>query len=89
MADNQTDKICGKTEDKRRVGKRLIGIKEAAGYLDISVNTLYTWVSQKRIPYVKIGRLVKFDLEALDRFIESNVVEENTDWPFRTSGGGG
>lgn len=63
--------------------KRLVGIKEAAKYMDISVNTLYTWVSQKRIPYVKIGRLVKFDLEALNRFIESSVVEENKNWPFR------
>lgn len=65
------------------MSRRLIGIKEAAEYLDISVNTLYTWVSQKRIPYVKIGRLVKFDLEFLNRFIESNVIEENTDWPFK------
>jgi excisionase family DNA binding protein len=64
------------------MGKRLVGIKEAAEYLDISVNTLYTWVSQKRIPYVKMGRLVKFDLETLDRFISSNAVEENKNWPF-------
>lgn len=86
MADNQTNNISGKTENKRRYGRRLIGIKEAARYLDISTNTLYTWVSQKRIPHVKIGRLVKFDLETLDRFIESNVIGENQDWPFRTSG---
>ncbi len=55
--------------------KRLITIKEASEYLGISVNTLYSWVSQKKIDYVKIGRLTKFDLRVLDRFIDNNSVE--------------
>ena len=55
--------------------KRLITIKEASEYLGISVNTLYSWVSQKRIDYVKIGRLTKFDLRVIDKFIENNSVE--------------
>ncbi|MHC4277725.1 MAG: helix-turn-helix domain-containing protein [Planctomycetota bacterium] len=65
--------------------KRLIGIKEAAKYLDVSVNTLYTWASQKRIGHVKVGRLVKFDLEVLNQYIKSNTIAENSDWPFRGS----
>ncbi len=55
--------------------KRLITIKEASGYLGISVNTLYSWVSQKKIDYVKMGRLTKFDLRVIDKFIENNSVE--------------
>ena len=55
--------------------KRLITIKEASEYLGISVNTLYSWVSQKKIDYVKIGRLTKFDLRVLDRYIDNNTVE--------------
>jgi excisionase family DNA binding protein len=55
--------------------KRLITIKEASEYLGISVNTLYSWVSQKKIDYVKIGRLTKFDLKVIDKFIENNSVE--------------
>jgi excisionase family DNA binding protein len=55
--------------------KRLITIKEASEYLGISVNTLYSWVSQKKIDYVKIGRLTKFDLRVIDKFIENNSVE--------------
>jgi excisionase family DNA binding protein len=42
--------------------KRLIDIKELSEYIGISINTLYGWVSQKKIPYCKIGRLTKFDL---------------------------
>ncbi len=55
--------------------KRLITIKEASEYLGISVNTLYSWVSQKKIDYVKMGRLTKFDLRVIDKFIENNSVE--------------
>jgi|TARA_B100001971_G_C18209544_1_gene549759 excisionase family DNA binding protein len=55
--------------------KRLLTIKEASEYLGISVNTLYSWVSQKKIDYVKMGRLTKFDLKSIDKFIENNSVE--------------
>lgn len=55
--------------------KRRITIKEASEYLGISVNTLYYWVSQKKIDYVKIGRLTKFDLRVIDKFIENNSVD--------------
>jgi excisionase family DNA binding protein len=31
-------------------------------------------VSQRRIPYVKVGRLVKFDVALLDTWIKQNTV---------------
>ncbi|MFH0813132.1 MAG: helix-turn-helix domain-containing protein [Pseudomonadota bacterium] len=55
--------------------KRLIDIKEASEYLDLTVNTLYSWVSQRKIRFVKVGRLTKFDLRDIDRFIEESKVE--------------
>jgi excisionase family DNA binding protein len=54
--------------------KRLIDIKGAADYTGLSVHTVYTMVSQRRIPYVKVGRLVKFDLGMLDGWIKQNTV---------------
>ncbi len=60
---------------RRTMQKRLLTIKEASEYLGISVNTLYSWVSQKKIDYVKIGRLTKIELEVIDKFIENNSVE--------------
>ena len=55
--------------------KRLLTIKETSEYLGISVNTLYSWVSQKKIDYVKMGRLTKFDLRVLERYIVNNTVK--------------
>lgn len=60
---------------KPETSKRLLTVKDASNYLGISVNTLYSWTSQKKIDYVKMGRLTKFDLKVLDKLIENNTVE--------------
>lgn len=54
--------------------QRLVSIKEAAVYTGLSPHTIYTMVSQRRIPFVKLGRLVKFDLELLDKWIQQQTV---------------
>ena len=54
--------------------RRLITIQEAAEYTGLSPHTLYTMVSQRRVPFVKVGRLVKFDVELLDKWIKQNTV---------------
>ncbi len=56
------------------VTRRLLTIKEVAEYTGLSVHTLYTMVSQRRVPYVKVGRLTKFDLRLLDDWISKNTV---------------
>jgi len=53
---------------------QLIGIDEAAKYVGLAKQTLYTMVNQRRIPYVKVGRLLKFDLGKLDQWIHQNTV---------------
>ena len=55
--------------------RRLVGIKEVASYVGLSVHTMYAIVSQApRIPYVKVGRLTKFDVRAIDAWIRKNSV---------------
>ena len=56
--------------------KRLVDVNELAEYLgNVKVGTIYSWVSQKRIPYIKVGALLRFDLEAIDKWIEEKAVE--------------
>lgn len=42
--------------------------------MGLSRHTLYTMVSQRRIPFVKMGRLTKFDVALLDAWIKQNTV---------------
>jgi excisionase family DNA binding protein len=55
--------------------KRLLTITEAATYLGLSKLTLYEWVSQRKIEYVKVGRLVKFDQRQLERWIDKHTIK--------------
>ena len=55
--------------------RRLLNINEIAAYTDLSVHTLYTMISQRRIPFVKLGRLTKFDRVEIDKWIASHSVK--------------
>ena len=54
---------------------RLLDIHQVATHTGLSVHTLYTMVSQRRIPFVKLGRLTKFDREEVDKWIASHSVK--------------
>jgi excisionase family DNA binding protein len=54
--------------------RQLVDIKAAAAYTGLSVHTLYTMVSQRRVPYEKVGRLTKFDLGLLNEWIDDHTV---------------
>jgi len=65
--------------------RRLIAIQEAAEYTGLSPHSLYTMVSQRRIPFVKVGRLVKFDVGLLGAWIKQNTVMPMP--PYVSAGG--
>lgn len=51
---------------------------EAAEYLGVTVRTLSVWrcVGRYNIPYVKVGRLVKYRKSALDAFLKRRTIGE-------------
>ena len=52
--------------------KHMMTVKQIAEYLNISVSTVYGMVSARRIPFLKIGSRVLFDLGAVKRWISKN-----------------
>ena len=54
--------------------KQLIDIQTAAKALDIEPSTLYNKVSRREIPFVKVGRLTKFDPDAIDAWIKQHTI---------------
>ncbi len=56
--------------------RRLITAKEASQYLSLSTDTLYRMASSKKIPYLKIGDRVLFDIRALDAWVERHLIQE-------------
>ena len=57
------------------VGKRLLNVEEAAGYLGLKVDTVYKKARLRELPFVKVGRALRFDVKALSRFVEQHTIE--------------
>ncbi len=55
--------------------RRLFEVEEVAGYLGVTKVVVHSWVSERKIPYIEIGGLIKFDLRRIDTWIEECSVE--------------
>ena len=53
---------------------KLLSPQELSGVLNISIETVYAWTSQKRIPYIKMGRLVRFNADEVNKWRERQKV---------------
>ena len=51
--------------------ERYVDIKATSRYTSLPVKTLYEWAGIGRIPSVKIGRRVLFDLHDIDKVMDS------------------
>ena len=54
------------------MNNNLMTIQQVADLLGLSMHTLYKMVNQRRIPHVKVGRLLRFDREKLDEWLSLN-----------------
>jgi excisionase family DNA binding protein len=55
-------------------GPRFLDVEELAGWLGIEVIFVRRLVAERRIPFVKIGRWVRFDPEEIAAWIDSRRV---------------
>jgi len=79
LADVLAEKYFERMEDRmKRIPelRRLITAKEASQYLSLSTDTVYRMASLKKLPYLKIGDRVLFDVKALDHWIEKHMIRE-------------
>ena len=63
-------------KENKQIMKRLLSVEETALYLGISCRTIYNRVSRKAkkpfpVKAKRIGKLVKFDLQDLDKYIDT------------------
>ncbi len=59
----------------QNAAKKFVGIEDLAAYLGVRANTVRSWVWQRQIPYVKVGRLVRFDMQEVDTWIRDRRKE--------------
>ena len=59
---------------------KLLSINETSQLMGIQVSTLYAWVYQRKIPHIKVGRLVKFDSADIEAWITAHKVKTHEIW---------
>ena len=56
--------------------QQYMNYKEASEYLGVKIGTLYSWVSLRRIPHVRLsGRMVRFNRDELDQWLADRRIE--------------
>jgi len=79
LTDILTEKYFERMDDRMKKIpelRRLITAKEAGQYLSLSTDTIYRMASLKKLPYLKMGGRVLFDIKALDHWIERHLIKE-------------
>ncbi|MBZ5636063.1 MAG: helix-turn-helix domain-containing protein [Acidobacteriia bacterium] len=57
------------------VARRLLNVEEAAQYLGLQVDTVYKKARLRELPSVKVGRSLRFDVVALERYVEQHTIQ--------------
>jgi len=68
------------------VNKRLYTTREAAAYLNLAVTTLEIarlkgTLSARPLPFIKMGKSVRYDISDLDAFIEARRIKSTSETP--------
>jgi excisionase family DNA binding protein len=53
----------------------LLTPNQAAEFLGVSIHTIYSWSSAKKIPHLKIGGKLRFAEQELWKWVQGHIVE--------------
>ena len=59
--------------------ERLLTVPEVAEELQVKPSTIYTWVRQDRIPHIRVGRLIRFTIDQIDKFLNPDDHSKSPD----------
>ena len=52
---------------------RLLNVEELAEYLHLQKQTIYNWLSQRKISGIKIGGVWRFDKREIDKWLRAQA----------------
>ena len=66
----------------------ILTLEEVAAYLRLKPQTIYKWAQEKRIPAVKLGKEWRFRRSILDRWLDEQMLSEDSGFGHLREGGG-
>ncbi len=67
----------------------ILTLEEVAAYLRLKPQTIYKWAQEKRIPAVKLGKEWRFRRSILDRWLDEQMLSEESGFRHLREGEGG
>ena len=55
--------------------RRYLSPQELSDYTGLSVTTIYLWVRQRKISFIKKSRLIKFDIHKIDTWFRKDEIK--------------
>lgn len=55
-----------------------VSVDQVATHLGVAKDTVYRWIEAKSLPAQRVGRLWKFKLSDVDRWVMDGIAEEDT-----------
>ena len=59
---------------ERTENKQFLSVKEISQYMGLSIHTIYLWVQLRKIPYYKIGKAVRFNLQEINEWLKAQHI---------------
>jgi excisionase family DNA binding protein len=53
---------------------RLLTPEELSEMLGVSIHTIYQWTCKRQVPFIKVGKLVRFPYDDVISWLDSNRV---------------
>ena len=60
--------------------RKYLSPQELSDYTGLSVFTIYSWVRQRKIPFIKKSRLIKFDKNKIDTWFQKDEIKTINDY---------
>ncbi len=73
VPENSVERLPERRPRPSQMEKRLLSIVEAAAWLGLSQSYLYKLVESKKIPYIRFGRAIRFDIKQLEYWISGDA----------------
>ncbi len=61
-------------EQTMSMRKRPLSVREVAGALGLSESTIRSWLAQRRLGFVRLGRAIRIPVEEIDRVLAQGAV---------------
>jgi excisionase family DNA binding protein len=63
--------------ESNSVSEQWVSVEQVAAHLNVKALTIYKWLERKKMPAHKVGRLWRFKISEIDRWVKSGSAKAN------------